>query len=70
MVGAILLVVPAATKWLPTLTPLAAAVLAVETLSLGGLQARYSRAIPAWSAGMGLVAAFVAYGRFALGPLV
>jgi hypothetical protein len=35
MLGAVLLVVPAAARWMPVLTPLAAAVLALETLALG-----------------------------------
>src|SRR5438445_1027316 len=42
MVCAILLVVPAAAKWMPVLTPLAAAALALETLALAALYARYS----------------------------
>jgi uncharacterized membrane protein YphA (DoxX/SURF4 family) len=67
MVGAVLLVVPA-------VTPLAAAALALETLALGGLYARYSLKLAAtnplvWSVVMGLLAAFVAYGRYALRPL-
>jgi DoxX-like protein len=74
MVGAVLLVVPAAAKWMPILTPLAAAVLALETLALAGLYARYSLKLTAsnplvWSVVMGLLAAFVAYGRYPLTPL-
>src|SRR5947207_15340142 len=42
MVGAVLLIVPAAARWMPVLTPLAAAALALETLALAGLYARYS----------------------------
>jgi hypothetical protein len=73
MLGAVLLVVPAATKW-PGVIPLAAAVLALETLALALLYARYSLKLTAanplvWSAVMGLLAAFVAYGRYALSPL-
>ena len=73
MVCGVLLVVPAAANWLPVLTPLAAAALALETLALAGLYARYSLKMAAsnplvWSVGMGLVAAFVAYGRYALRP--
>jgi len=73
MVGAVLLVVPAAAKWMPGLTPLAAAVLALESLALAALYARYSLAVTAanpmvWSLVMGLLAAFVAYGRYALRP--
>jgi hypothetical protein len=71
----ILLIVPAAGKWMPVLTPLAAAVLALESLGLSALYARYSRDLAAgnplvWSAAMGLMAAFVAYGRYALRPLI
>ncbi len=74
MLCAILLVVPAAAKWMPALTPLAAAALALETLALAGLYARYSLKLAAtnplvWSVVMGLLAAFVAYGRYALRPL-
>ena len=72
--GGILLIIPAATKWMPLLTPIAAAVLALETLALSALYARYSLTLAAsnplvWSAVMGLLVAFVAYGRFALSPL-
>jgi hypothetical protein len=68
MLGAILLVVPAATKWMPVLTPLAAAVLALEALALSGLYAQYSLELSAtnpliWSVVMALLAGFVAYGR-------
>jgi hypothetical protein len=71
MLGAVLLVVRAATKWMPVLTPLAAAVLALETLALAEVYARYSLQLTAtnplvWAVVMGLLAAFVAYGRYAL----
>jgi hypothetical protein len=71
---AVLLVVPAAAKWMPALTPLAAVALALESLALGALFARYSLKLTAanplvWVVGMGLVAAFVAYGRYALSPI-
>jgi uncharacterized membrane protein YphA (DoxX/SURF4 family) len=71
--GGILLIIPAATKWMPLLTPLAATVLALETLALAGLYARYSLKLTAanpliWSALMGLLVAFVAYGRYAISP--
>jgi hypothetical protein len=73
MVCGILLIVPAAAKWMPVLTPLAAAALALETLALAGLYAQYSLQLTAanplvWAAVMGLVAAFVAYERYALRP--
>jgi hypothetical protein len=71
VLGAVLLVVPAAANWMPLLTPLAAAALALEALALAGLYARYSLRPSAsnplvWSLLMGLLAAFVAYGRSAL----
>jgi hypothetical protein len=71
---AILLIVPAAVKWMPVLTPLSAAALALEAFSLAVLFAQYSLALTAtnpliYVVVMGLVAAFVAYGRFMLRPL-
>jgi hypothetical protein len=73
ILGAVLLIVPAAVKRMPALTPLAAAVLAVETLALAAMYATYSLELAAtnplvWCAAMGLLAAFVAYGRFKLSP--
>lgn len=75
MVGAVLLIVPAVTKWMPVLTPLAAAALAVETLLLAALYARHSLELAVtnplvWAAVMGLLAALVAFGRWSLQPLV
>ena len=74
MLGAVLLVVPAAATWMPILTPLAAAALALETLALAGLYARYSLKLTVakplvWAVVMGLLVAFTAYGRYALTPL-
>jgi len=74
IVGAILLVLPAATKSLPVLTPVAAAALACEALALSVSNARYSLQLAAtnplvWTAAMCLVAAFVAYGRYVLQPV-
>ena len=75
MLGAVLLIVPAATKWMPALTPLAAAVLTVETLGIAAVYAQYSLKLAAtnplvWAVPMGLLVAFVAYGRYALSPTV
>jgi len=69
-----LLVVPAVAKWMPILTPLAAAALALEALALAGVYSRYSLKLTAanplvWSVAIALMAAFVAYGRYALRPL-
>jgi DoxX-like protein len=69
MIGAVLLIVPAALTWMPKLTPLAAAVLAVETLALACVDARYSLELTVtnplvWALPIGLAAAFIAYGRW------
>lgn len=74
IVCAILLIVPAATKKMPWLTPLAAAVLTVEALALSGNHAMYSLDLAAtnplvWSASMAVIAGLVAWGRYALSPL-
>lgn len=66
----VLLIVPAAAGWLPVLTPLAAAVLALETLGLSALYARRSVKPAAanplvWSAAMALMAMVVVAGRWA-----
>jgi hypothetical protein len=73
MLSAILLIVPAGVKWMPVLTPLAAAALALDALALAVLFAQYSLALTAtnplvYVVVMALVAAFVAYGRFRLRP--
>src|SRR5205807_5867572 len=74
MLCAVLLVVPAAAKWMPVLTPLAAAALALESVALALWFARYSLALRATNPLVyvvvgGLMAAFVAYGRYTLRPL-
>ena len=74
VLGADLLIVPAAAAWPPVITPLAAAALALETLALAALYARYSLKLAAtnplvYAVPMGLMALLVAYGRFALRPL-
>jgi len=74
VLGAVLLIVPGAVNWMPVLTPLAAAALALETLALAALYASYSLKLAAtnplvYAVPMGLMAAFVAYGRFSLSPL-
>lgn len=71
--GGLLLIVPAALKWWPVLTPFAAAALALEAVALSALYAQHSLKLTVenpllWSLLMGLVAIFVAYGRFALRP--
>lgn len=73
MVCGILLIVPAATKWMPVLTPIAGAALAIEGLVLAAVYAHYSLRMAAtnplvWVVAIALMAAFVAYGRSALTP--
>ena len=65
------LIIPAALHWQPALTIVAAAVLAVESLVFIGVHAR-CREIPPLilSAVLGLLMAFVAYGRMVLVPIV
>ncbi len=74
MLGAALLIAPAATGWKPQLTPIAAAVLTVQTVAIALVYARYSLALAptnplVFAAPMALAAAFVAYGRYSLAPL-
>lgn len=75
IVCAILLIIPAATKWKPVLTAHAATALAVESLVLAAMYSRYSLDLIAtnplvWVVVMAVMAAFVAYGRYALRPLI
>lgn len=65
------LIVPAAFHWQPRLTILAAAVLAVETLVFVGVHIKYREVTPMiFSAVLGLLMAFIAYGRMVLKPIV
>jgi hypothetical protein len=71
MACGVLLILPAAMNWMPMLTPSAAAALALESLILAVMFARHSVQLTAanpfvWVVAMGLLAAFVAYGRYAL----
>jgi len=64
------LIVPAATRWQPTLTVLAAAVLAIESLVFIWVHAKYGEtASIIMSAVLGLLMAFIAYGRMFLKPI-
>jgi uncharacterized membrane protein YphA (DoxX/SURF4 family) len=69
VVGGVLLVLPARVTGMPALTWLVAAVLAIEALAIAAAYGQKSVKLVvanpfAWSAGMGLVAAFVAWGRY------
>ena len=73
MVCALLLILPAVAHRLSALTPFAAGALALESVGLAVLYARYSLELAAtnpliWVLLMALVAAFVAYRRYPLSP--
>ena len=64
------LIVPAALAWQPALTVVAATVLAVESLVFIWVHAKYREIAPiVLSAVLGLVMAFVTYGRMVLSPI-
>ena len=65
------LIVPGALHWRPTLTVLAAAVLAIESLVFIGVHVKYGEVAPiVMSAMLGVLMAFIAYGRMVLKPIV
>jgi uncharacterized membrane protein YphA (DoxX/SURF4 family) len=65
------LVVPAALRWQPVLTVVAASILAIESLVFIGVHVKYNEVAPIiMSAVLGLVMAFVAYGRMVLRPIL
>src|ERR1700685_2329676 len=64
------LIVPAAFHWQPGLTVVAATVLAIESLVFIGVHARYGEITPiVLSGALGLLMAFIAYGRMVLKPI-
>src|SRR6202451_359317 len=64
------LIVPAAFHWHPPLTILAATVLAVESLVFVGVHVKYREVAPTILSGvLGLLMAFIAYGRMVLQPI-
>jgi hypothetical protein len=64
------LIVPAAIHWLPALTVLAAAVLAIESLVFVWVHAKYRESTPIILSGvLGLLMAFIVYGRMVLKPI-
>jgi len=64
------LIVPAAFHWQPHLTVFAATLLALESLVFVWVHLQYREMTPLFlSAGLGLVMAFVAYGRIFLSPI-
>jgi hypothetical protein len=65
------LIVPAALHWRPALTVVAATALAIESLVFIGVHVKYGE-VPSiiMSAVLGLLMAFLAYGRMVLKPIV
>ena len=71
LVCAVGLIVPAAVHWQPMLTVLSAAFLATESLVFIGVHVKYREIPPIiMSAALGLLMAFVAYGRMVLRTIV
>jgi len=70
LVCAVGLIVPAALRWMPRLTVLAASVLAIESLVFIGVHVTYREVAPTVMSGvLGLLMAFIAYGRSVLEPI-
>jgi uncharacterized membrane protein YphA (DoxX/SURF4 family) len=64
------LIVPGVLHWHPRLTVLAATVLAIESLVFIGVHVKYRELTPIiMSAVLGLLMAFIAYGRMVLQPI-
>ena len=64
------LIIPSALHWHPTLTVLAATALATESLVFIGVHLKYREMPPIiMSAVLGLLMAFIAYGRMVLQPI-
>jgi len=71
LVCAVGLIVPDALHWHPQLTVLAAIVLAIESLVFIGVHVKYHEVTPIiMSSVLGLIMAFIAYGRMVLHPIV
>ena len=65
------LIVPAAFRWKPALTVAAATILAIESLVFIGVHVKYREIPPIIMSGvLGLLMAFIAYGRMVLKPIV
>ena len=65
------LIVPAAFRWLPTLAVGAATVLAIESLVFIGVHVKYNEMGSIVMSGvLGLLMAFIAYGRMFLKPII
>ena len=64
------LIIPGTLRWRPGLTVAAATVLAIESLVFIGVHVKYRETAPIIFSGvLGLLMAFIAYGRLVLKPL-
>jgi uncharacterized membrane protein YphA (DoxX/SURF4 family) len=71
LVCAVGLIAPAALHWQPALTILAATLLAIESLVFIGVHVQYREITPTIMSGvLGVIMAFIAYGRMVLQPIV
>ena len=65
------LIVPGAVPWKPWLTVVAASLLALESLVFIGVHVKYHEVAPiVMSVVLGVLVAFIAYGRWILKPIV
>jgi uncharacterized membrane protein YphA (DoxX/SURF4 family) len=70
LVCAVSLIAPGALHWQPQLTVLAATLLAIESLVFIGVHVKYREMTPMIMSGvLGVVMAFIAYGRIVLQPI-
>jgi uncharacterized membrane protein YphA (DoxX/SURF4 family) len=70
LVCAVGLIVPAALNWQPTLTVLSAAILTIESIVFVWVHAKYREITPIVLSGvLGLLMAFIVYGRMVLKPI-
>jgi hypothetical protein len=71
LICAIGLIIPDAIHWHPSLTVLAATVLAIESVVFIGVHVKYREMTPIiMSAVLGIIMVFIAYGRTVLSPIV
>ena len=71
LVCTIVLIVPAAFRWRPHLTILAATLLAIESIVFVWVHVKYHEMTPLiLSSVLGLLMAFIAYGRMKIKPIV
>jgi len=71
LVCTVALIVPSALRWHPSLTVVAAALLSIESLVFIAVHVKYGEIGPIiFSCVLGLMMAFIAYGRLVLKPIV